>query len=362
MIEKLESAPKTRTNTTMAELQRIRTNLITGFLGTGKTTTINALIRQRPDAERWAVFVNEFGMVSVDHVLYEGQDPEIEIAELGGGCMCCSTAFLMPPLLARLIRTAKPHRLLIEPTGVGHPAAMIDQLRGEHFGHLLELGPTLCVIDPKDFANPRLQSSPMFFDQIQMADIIVINWTDTRDPALVRGCREWVEQFDPPKLFVQETSQGQIPLHWLDLEGSRVRLPRFQKAHDQERQASDVLHQSGHSASTVLIDAPPILGHPRRFENSDGLQHACGWIFHPDERFDRDALFDFLTRVGPILRLKGVFRCEDDWWAINRVKDETHLRPSTYRRDSRLEVILDEETRDWSEFESELLSSRQVPE
>lgn len=340
-------------------MNRIRTNLITGFLGTGKTTTINALIRQRPEAERWAVFVNEYGMVPVDQVLYEGQDSEVEVAELGGGCMCCSTAFLMPPLLARLIRTVKPHRLLIEPTGVGHPASLIDQLRGEHFGHLLDLGPTLCVVDPKDFANPRLQSSPMFFDQIQMADIVVINWTDMRDPSLVRACRDWIEQFDPPKLCVQVTNQGQVSLNWLDLEGARIRLPQFPNAHDQTRNAFEPQgHQSGHEAGTAVLDAPPEPGHPKRFENTDGLHSACGWILHPDERFDRVALFAFLSHVTPILRLKGVFRCGDDWWSINRVKHETSTQKTSYRRDSRLEVISDGESLTWSEFEARLLSCR----
>lgn len=56
-----------------------------------------------------------------------------------------------------------------------------------------------------------------------------------------------------------------------------------------------------------------------------------------------------------MVRQKGVFRCADDWWKINRVKDATTYAPSAYRRDSRLEIILDRKTSGWKEFEIELL-------
>lgn len=59
--------------------------------------------------------------------------------------------------------------------------------------------------------------------------------------------------------------------------------------------------------------------------------------------------------VHPIVRLKGVFRCEDDWWGINRTKGVTDYSRSVYRRDSRLEIILDRKTSGWNEFEIELI-------
>ena len=54
-------------------------------------------------------------------------------------------------------------------------------------------------------------------------------------------------------------------------------------------------------------------------------------------------------------RMKGVFRCQDNWWSINRAKDTTSYAPSAYRRDSRLEIILDQPTSGWLEFEHKLL-------
>ena len=73
-----------------------------------------------------------------------------------------------------------------------------------------------------------------------------------------------------------------------------------------------------------------------------------------DDVFDRNKLLDLLGTVRSIVRLKGIFRCDSDWWMINRAKDGTNFVPSTYRRDSRLEIIVEGDPLDWSEFENQL--------
>ncbi|RLS77224.1 MAG: cobalamin biosynthesis protein CobW, partial [Planctomycetota bacterium] len=109
--------------------QPIPTNIITGFLGTGKTTAILELLKCRPAGERWSVFVNEYGMVSIDDVLMESKSQDVQIQELAGGCFCCTTSAMMDTVLMQFIRRTKPDRLLIEPSGAGHPARVIDALR-----------------------------------------------------------------------------------------------------------------------------------------------------------------------------------------------------------------------------------------
>ena len=75
-----------------------------------------------------------------------------------------------------------------------------------------------------------------------------------------------------------------------------------------------------------------------------------------DDIFDRDKLMDFLGELKPIVRLKGVFRCRGNWWAINRAKEATDLTTSTYRSDSRLEIIVDSDSLNWNKLEQGLLS------
>ena len=181
--------------------QPIPTNIITGFLGTGKTTAILELLKRRPAGERWSVFVNEYGMVSIDDVLMESKSQDVQIQELAGGCFCCTTSAMMDTVLMQFIRRTKPDRLLIEPSGAGHPARVIDALRGERFRQALDLRATICLVDPKDYENPRVTNSEGFHDQIQMSDVAAINWTDKRERSQIDRCKTWIEQFDPPKLF-----------------------------------------------------------------------------------------------------------------------------------------------------------------
>lgn len=348
--------------------KRIPTNVIVGFLGSGKTTAIAKLIDQRAEGEKWSVLVNEFGMVSIDHALVDSSMEGVAVEELGGGCACCTLAFAFKPLLAQFIRRTKPDRLVLEPSGVSHPAKVVDILRSSDFAGAIEVRNIICLIDPKDFDDTRWRETAVFQDQIQLADIVVLNWTDSRDRGLIDRCREWVESFRPPKQLIVETSFGAIDRELLDLEFDTVRFPLFVDAHPSPVKdkvklplldldsTADHSHGGGHSHEPAeLTHQKPAPGKPLRFQNDDGSYDACGWIFHVDDVFDRDELLDLLGYVNPIVRLKGVFRCEDDWWTINRAKDGTSYVTSAYRRDSRLEIILDRKTSGWAEFEAKLL-------
>ncbi|QDU04416.1 Putative metal chaperone YciC [Gimesia chilikensis] len=345
--------------------KRIPTNLIVGFFGSGKTTAISNLINQRSAGEKWSILINEFGEVSIDHALVETDQKQIAVGELGGGCACCTMAFVFRPMLAQFIRQTKPDRLIMEPSGISHPANVVDILRGPNFSEVIDLRNIICLIDPLDFEDERKREYEVFQDQIQLADIVILNWTDKRDRAVVDRCRTWVESFRPPKQLILETSFGAIDSNLLDMKFETDRFPLFADAHpvpEQDQPELSVLdlvseshHHEHHSEAQTESSPAPIPGRPLRFQNDGPGYDACGWIFHWDDIFNREKLLDLLGYVQPITRLKGVFRCQDDWWQINRAKDETSYAPSAYRRDSRLEIILDRKTSGWPEFERELL-------
>ncbi|MEM7454130.1 MAG: GTP-binding protein [Planctomycetota bacterium] len=348
--------------------ERIPTNLIVGFLGSGKTTAIRNLINGRPDGENWSILINEFGTVSIDHALVESGNQQIAVEELGGGCACCTLAFAFKPLLAQFIRRTRPDRLILEPSGVSHPAKVVDILRSPDFASVIDLRNIICLIDPKDFDDPRWQESEVFQDQVQLADIAILNWTDNRDRNLIDRCREWVESFTPPKQLILETSFGSFDPELLDMKFEADRFPMFAEAHplpeepvndaSADRSSLPVPRGTGKSDESNQI---PVPGCPRRFENDAPGYSACGWIFHVDDVFVRDRILDLMGRVNPVLRLKGVFRCRGDWWLINRAKDGISYSTSTYRRDSRLEIILDRPSTDWKSLEAELLECLSCP-
>ena len=90
-----------------SRITAVPTNIITGFLGVGKTSAILHLLRHKPDDERWAVLVNEFGEIGVDGSLLQGRHAEatgVFVREVPGGCMCCTAGLPMQIALNQLDR------------------------------------------------------------------------------------------------------------------------------------------------------------------------------------------------------------------------------------------------------------------
>ena len=134
---------------TTKKIQSVPTNIITGFLGVGKTSAILHLLKSKPDSERWAVLVNEFGEIGVDGSLFEGQHNEegnVFIREVPGGCMCCAAGLPMQIALNQLLTRAKPDRLLIEPTGLGHPIEVIEVLTSDYNLEALSIEKTITLV------------------------------------------------------------------------------------------------------------------------------------------------------------------------------------------------------------------------
>ena len=350
----------------------IPTNLITGFLGVGKTTAVIDLLKRKPRGSRWAVLVNEYGDVSIDGALIEGDAPDgVAVREVGGGCVCCASAPHLPVALHFLLLDAKPERLIIETTGLGHPARLLDTLR-HNYHDRLELRATLGLVDPADFAKPEMRTNPVFADQIQMSDVLVMNKLDLAPPELVAEFQAWANGLFPPKLLVAGTTHGRLDPVWLDLTASDERLPLYPEAHghDHDHPASRGLTPPMDALLEPQIgdpipfppgaDAPGSPERPRRFASPASVRPACcGWVFEPTVVFDEDKLLALLGQLAGVTRLKGVFRLPDEWVAVNRTPTGTSVSPTAYRRDSRVEIFSD--VIDWAQFEGRLLGCRVTP-
>ena len=115
----------------------IPVNVITGFLGVGKTSSILKLVEQKPADQEWAILVNEFGEIGVDRGLVRGQlapRNDVMVFEVPGGCMCCAAGLPMEMALSQIFFLGEPDRLIIEPTGLGHPAEVLGVLASEAYG------------------------------------------------------------------------------------------------------------------------------------------------------------------------------------------------------------------------------------
>ena len=333
----------------MNDRRRIPTNLITGFLGVGKTTAIRHLINQKPADDRWAVLVNEFGEVGIDGAVIEAAGGEnIAVSEVAGGCFCCSSDAPIEFSLMELIRETNPNRILIEPTGLGHPAKVLETLRGPLFRGLIDLRATICLADPADYANPQITNAEVFLDQIHMSDVVVVNKVDRTSPESLAAFLNHLNGLFPPKSLIVQTTQGCIDLGLLDTDISPERVPLFPDSHPTTER--DERTENRMSVSFVLPQ------HPLRKENRQGGRAACGWIFSSLDTFRKVDLFELLSGSMEVHRLKGVFRVGQEWLLFNRVGGDLTCDSIPYRRDSRLEIILDQPDFDWNEFERLLLN------
>ena len=142
----------------------IPTNIISGFLGVGKTTLIRRLLETKPEAERWAVLVNEFGEVGIDGALMQADD--IAVKEVPGGCMCCSVGLPSRAALNQLIEEQNPDRILIEPTGLAHPVQVIEMFSTPEYAGVLEVRATVGLVDPWCLTSEQFRKIPAFDDQL----------------------------------------------------------------------------------------------------------------------------------------------------------------------------------------------------
>ena len=315
--------------------------VITGFLGVGKTTAMLDLLQHRTTGseegqnDRWAVLVNEFGEIGIDGAILESDG--LAVAEVPGGCICCSAGLALRTTLVRLLREQRPTRLLIEPTGLAHPASVIDTLRSPGLREAVQVKAVIGLVDPRHVRSPRHRASDPWNDQVRIADVLVANKTDLASADDLEAFRTLAAEQWPPKLVVAETKEGRLDPAWLDLGPP-----------EREVQATEAT--AGHTHT----------------EHDPSAAETRGFVWRPYAAFDRDqleAVLQELVRPGPVLaegvlRLKGVFRVRRGWFLVQASADEIRWSPIGHRRDSRVELIVPANTADWAAVEAKLGGAR----
>jgi G3E family GTPase len=307
------------------DVDLIPVNLITGFLGVGKTTAVRHLLSGHPIREKWAVLVNEFGEVGVDGALLEEEG--VVVQEVAGGCLCCVAAPAFTTGLNRLIRRHHPDRILIEPSGLGHPAQVLDTLSGPLYASVLEVRATACLMDARHLSSPRHVEHQNFQDQIHLADVLVANKADLYAPGDLRAFEDFAAGLRPAKQKIGCVERGMLDPAWLDLGRSESRQAAFPEAHAflvESAGGSDSPGTADDAGDWLLIEG-----------SGDGYRRA-GWIIRQDAPWPAPALESFVAALG-VERKKGLFRTDRGWRAVNQ-SDWSAITPPHDGR-TRLELI-----------------------
>lgn len=316
--------------------KRIPTNVLTGFLGVGKTTAIRHLLKSKPADEQWAVLVNEFGEVGIDGALLQADDNMV--TQVAGGCTCCKVQSLSRVALQHLIDEHKPDRLIIEPTGLAMPKQIMEMLGTEEFLTQLEVQAMVCLVDPYFFKDESFLNMEACADQIAMADVVIATKADIADEEDLAAFTQYMGRYAPAKQAVTTMAHGQMD--WRLLTHSHL-AERAIAATGQHAHASDSTSQ----APLPNPDADGVI----RLENRAEFGFSCGWMFTPDWTFDSDKLLE-LYRDLSVPRIKGVFATRDGWISINKMRDTASSESVEVAKDSRVEMLALEETT-WAEID-----------
>lgn len=331
--------------------KRIPVNLITGFLGTGKTTAVLHLLGQKPAHEKWAVLVNEFGEVGIDGALLAGSGAEIR--QIAGGCMCCVGNLPMKVALNNLINRTEPDRLLIEATGLGHPQAVVDTLTHEPYAQLLDIRAVICLVDARKLKEQRYLDHPLFRDQLNIADVIVANKNDLCDAADRQRLKDFLDTLQPPKAARGWVANGELELEWLEGRHGEQRVAVQTSPSLQKLLTNTSLPESESSPTALILQPGEIF--TRREQSSDGY-YSCGWLFAESIRFDHEALLDVLKSLK-VLRLKALIRTNRGTYVVNNEEGTLNTKATSDITNSMIEMIHDAE-KDWGVVEGQLVATR----
>ena len=169
-------------------------DIISGFLGAGKTTLINKLIREAYAGEQVVLIENEFGEIGIDGGFLK--DAGINITEMNSGCICCSLVGDFSEALEKVVEEYKPTRVLIEPSGVGKLSDVIRAVK-ESGARDIELNSFTVVVDANKCKMYMKNFGEFFNDQIENAGCIVFSHTDKTTEAKLAQALELVREHNP---------------------------------------------------------------------------------------------------------------------------------------------------------------------
>lgn len=189
-------------------------HILTGFLGSGKTSLLRRLLRQ-PALTETAVLINEFGEVGLDHLLVEPIDGEPVV--LTNGCVCCTIRGDVKEALLRLAdRRARGEipdfsRIVIETTGLAEPAPLLATLGTDPMlRHQYRIGNTITVVDAvAGLAN--LAAFPEALQQVAAADRLVISKTDLASAEAVDRLRQQLSTLNPDAAIIARDEESEAP-------------------------------------------------------------------------------------------------------------------------------------------------------
>ena len=301
-------------------------DIVSGFLGAGKTTLIKKLLKEALADSQVVLIENEFGEIGIDGGFLK--DSGIEIKEMNSGCICCSLVGDFGTSLKEVLHTYHPERILIEPSGVGKLSDVMKAVQDAGLGTEVELNSAVAVVDASKCKMYIRNFGEFFINQIEHAGTIILSRTDVVSAEKVKLAVELIREHNPKATVITtplaqldgkevlETIEGATDLEAELME--RVKAMQEEHHHDHEHDENctcgchDHDHHHHHHADEVF--------------SSWGLENvdACS-------REELKTVLEELahgTAYGTVLRSKGMIPSTEpgEWLYFDLVPEEYEIR------------------------------------
>ena len=218
-------------------MERTKIDIISGFLGAGKTTLIKKLLKDAFKGEQVVLIENEFGEIGIDGGFLK--EAGIEIREMNSGCICCSLVGDFGASLKEVISKYHPDRILIEPSGVGKLSDVIKAVQGVAEETGLVLNSYTTVVDAKKCKMYMRNFGEFFNNQVEYAGAIIMSRTDIVDEAKAQTAMELLREINPKAAIITTPIEK--------LEGAKIlEVMEHPVSLEQEMMEEEVCPECGH--------------------------------------------------------------------------------------------------------------------
>ena len=323
----------------------VKIDIISGFLGAGKTTLIKKLLKDGFQGEQVVLIENEFGEIGIDGGFLK--EAGIQIREMNSGCICCSLVGDFGTSLKEVVTKYNPDRILIEPSGVGKLSDVIKAVQGVQDEVDIKLNSYTTVVDAKKCKMYMKNFGEFFDNQIQYAGAIIMSRTDIASEKKVQESLELLRSLNKDAAIITtpiENLDGkklvEVMEHPVSLEQEMLEEEHEHHHHHDGECGCGHDHEHEHHHH----DGECGCGHDHHHHHADEV--FTSWGRETIKKYTREGLENILEalsesdKYGIILRAKGMLPAEDGTWIyFDMVPEETEIREGSPEYTGRLCVI-----------------------
>ena len=305
-------------------------DIISGFLGAGKTTLIQKLLKEALKGEKVVLIENEFGEIGIDGGFLK--DAGIEVTEMNSGCICCSLVGDFGSALKEVVTQYNPDRIIIEPSGVGKLSDVIKAVQGVAEDVELDLNSFVTVADAKKCKMYMKNFGEFYNNQVEYAGSIILSRTgDVTEDKLNESVA---------LLREHNKKAAIITTPWDELSGEQI----LKVMEDGNDMVKELLEEE---------EICPVCGGHHDHEHHHDHHHDhhadevfTSWGKETPKKYNKEELDTILQKLskddsyGMILRSKGILQTEDgSWIQFDLVPGEYEIREGSADYTGRICVI-----------------------